>query len=198
MKVNTKKDPLRVCDHCVAQIKGESLPKPVNPAPERESAANAEPSTKTGDFEVESDEEPDGSEHGDGVKAIALHGFDAILPTDLAFQQGDVIWVTNQKDPGWWEGTLNGKSGVFPANYVAIEGVGPAVESVPLEIQVVCQVAYTAQNSTELSMQAGDEILCTAKEGAVGGSADSEDWYYGCNSRTQAEGWFPGSCVAEV
>jgi len=198
MKVNTKKDPLRVCDQCVAQIKGESVPKPANPTPERESAATAEPSKTHTDYEMESDEEPDG-EHGDGVKAIALHAFDAILPTDLAFQQGDVIWVTNQKDPGWWEGSLNGKSGVFPANYVAIEGVGPAVESFPIEIRVVCQVAYTAQNSTELSMQVGDEITCTAKEGAVGGSGDpSEDWYYGLNARTRAEGWFPGMSVSEV
>ncbi|KAF7275240.1 hypothetical protein GWI33_012051 [Rhynchophorus ferrugineus] len=35
----------------------------------------------------------------------------------LCFKKGDVIAVT-QKDEGWWEGTLNGKTGWFPSNYV--------------------------------------------------------------------------------
>jgi hypothetical protein len=200
MKVNTKKEPLRVCDHCVAQIKGEALPKPV--LPDKMSMtqdADSEHLKNEGFNEVESDEEPEVDHQGDGVKAVALHAFEAMMATDLAFQQGDVIWVTNQKDPGWWEGTLNGKSGVFPANYVAIEGVGPAVESVSIDIPMVCVVPYLHQNSTELSMVVGDAIQCTAKEGAPGGSGDtSEEWFYGSNARTGLEGWFPGSCVSDA
>lgn len=193
MRVNTNKEPLRVCDTCVAQIKGGSIAKPAPDKSTMTQETMAEPSKTGGEFDVESedDEEP----QGDGVKAVALHAFEAMLPTDLAFQQGDVIWVTNQKDPGWWEGTLNGKTGVFPANYVAIEGVGPAVESVTIDIPMVCIVAYTHQNVTELSMQIDDAIQCTAKEG---GSGTSEEWFYGSNARTGLEGWFPGSCVKEI
>jgi len=138
---------------------------------------------------VESDEE----DVQEGVKAVALHTFEATMPQDLGFQQGDTIWVTNQKDPGWWEGTMNGKTGVFPANYVAIDGVGPAVESVPVDFQVICKLAYTAQNATELGMVVGDSIQCTAKESMVGaGDSSGEEWVYGTNSRTGQEGWFPG------
>ncbi|TWW55755.1 rho guanine nucleotide exchange factor 6 isoform X1 [Takifugu flavidus] len=37
---------------------------------------------------------------------------------ELSFSKGDVIVVTRQEDGGWWEGTLNGKTGWFPSNYV--------------------------------------------------------------------------------
>ena len=33
-------------------------------------------------------------------------------------QVGDKIEVTKTNPNGWWEGTLNGKSGRFPATYV--------------------------------------------------------------------------------
>lgn len=37
---------------------------------------------------------------------------------ELSFGKGDVILVTRQEEGGWWEGTLNGKTGWFPSNYV--------------------------------------------------------------------------------
>ncbi|KAI3366284.1 hypothetical protein L3Q82_009759 [Scortum barcoo] len=37
---------------------------------------------------------------------------------ELSFSKGDIISVTRQEDGGWWEGSLNGKSGWFPSNYV--------------------------------------------------------------------------------
>uniref|UniRef100_H3DAI9 Osteoclast-stimulating factor 1 n=1 Tax=Tetraodon nigroviridis TaxID=99883 RepID=H3DAI9_TETNG len=37
---------------------------------------------------------------------------------ELSFSKGDIIIVTRQEDGGWWEGSLNGKSGWFPSNYV--------------------------------------------------------------------------------
>lgn len=37
---------------------------------------------------------------------------------ELSFSKGDIITVTRQEDGGWWEGSLNGKSGWFPSNYV--------------------------------------------------------------------------------
>lgn len=37
---------------------------------------------------------------------------------ELSFSKGDVISVSRQEDGGWWEGSLNGKSGWFPSNYV--------------------------------------------------------------------------------
>ncbi|XP_028671633.1 rho guanine nucleotide exchange factor 6 isoform X1 [Erpetoichthys calabaricus] len=37
---------------------------------------------------------------------------------ELSFSKGDVISVTRMEEGGWWEGTLNGKTGWFPSNYV--------------------------------------------------------------------------------
>lgn len=37
---------------------------------------------------------------------------------ELSFSKGDIISVSKQEDGGWWEGSLNGKSGWFPSNYV--------------------------------------------------------------------------------
>ncbi|KAJ8310264.1 hypothetical protein KUTeg_012129 [Tegillarca granosa] len=36
----------------------------------------------------------------------------------LCFNKGDIITVTQVLDGGWWEGTLSGKTGWFPSNYV--------------------------------------------------------------------------------
>ncbi|XP_062861415.1 rho guanine nucleotide exchange factor 7a isoform X1 [Trichomycterus rosablanca] len=37
---------------------------------------------------------------------------------ELSFTKGDIITVTRTDDGGWWEGSLNGKNGWFPSNYV--------------------------------------------------------------------------------
>jgi Rho guanine nucleotide exchange factor 7 len=41
---------------------------------------------------------------------------DVIL--QLCLTKGDIITVTQTMEGGWWEGTLNGKTGWFPSNYV--------------------------------------------------------------------------------
>ncbi|XP_032083939.1 rho guanine nucleotide exchange factor 6 isoform X2 [Thamnophis elegans] len=37
---------------------------------------------------------------------------------ELTINKGDLIYVTRTEEGGWWEGTLNGKTGWFPSNYV--------------------------------------------------------------------------------
>ncbi|KAK6055953.1 SH3 domain protein [Cooperia oncophora] len=38
----------------------------------------------------------------------------------LSFSKNDMITITQQIEGGWWEGTINGKTGWFPANYASI------------------------------------------------------------------------------
>ncbi|XP_066255074.1 rho guanine nucleotide exchange factor 7 isoform X2 [Euwallacea similis] len=54
---------------------------------------------------------------GEPIVVQALYTFKRSNNDELCFKKGDVITVT-QKDDGWWEGTLDGKTGWFPSNYV--------------------------------------------------------------------------------
>lgn len=48
---------------------------------------------------------------------IAMYTYESSEQGDLTFQQGDVITVL-KKEGDWWTGTVAGKTGVFPSNYV--------------------------------------------------------------------------------
>jgi hypothetical protein len=50
---------------------------------------------------------------------VALYDFEAVNAEELNIRQGDIIVVTKKDDSGWWEGTLNGQTGIFPSNYVS-------------------------------------------------------------------------------
>ncbi|CAO3624271.1 unnamed protein product [Cunninghamella blakesleeana] len=49
---------------------------------------------------------------------VALYDFEAVNADELNLKEGDRIAVTSRDDSGWWEGILNGQSGIFPSNYV--------------------------------------------------------------------------------
>jgi hypothetical protein len=50
----------------------------------------------------------------------ALFAYVAKIEDELSFPKGAIIMVkdTHSADDGWWQGDYNGKTGVFPANYV--------------------------------------------------------------------------------
>ncbi|XP_061185563.1 rho guanine nucleotide exchange factor 7-like isoform X4 [Saccostrea echinata] len=48
----------------------------------------------------------------------AIHNFKGTNNDELCLNKGDIITVSQTMDGGWWEGTLNGKTGWFPSNYV--------------------------------------------------------------------------------
>ncbi|XP_058798458.1 rho guanine nucleotide exchange factor 7 isoform X2 [Phymastichus coffea] len=55
----------------------------------------------------------------DGPKVVtALFSFKGKNNDELCFKKGDIITITQLDDGGWWEGTLNEKTGWFPSNYV--------------------------------------------------------------------------------
>uniref|UniRef100_A0A669BBL2 Rac/Cdc42 guanine nucleotide exchange factor 6 n=1 Tax=Oreochromis niloticus TaxID=8128 RepID=A0A669BBL2_ORENI len=60
------------------------------------------------------------SENGGGGQLMvkARFNFKQNNEDELSFNKGEVILVTRQEEGGWWEGTLNGKTGWFPSNYV--------------------------------------------------------------------------------
>ncbi|XP_029281165.1 CD2-associated protein [Cottoperca gobio] len=49
---------------------------------------------------------------------------------ELELKVGDVIDITEEVEEGWWNGTVNGKSGLFPSNFVKeLDAVGEDGES---------------------------------------------------------------------
>jgi hypothetical protein len=48
----------------------------------------------------------------------ALYDFTPSEPEELAFRKGDVITVLSSEYKDWWKGSLNGRTGIFPLNYV--------------------------------------------------------------------------------
>ncbi|KAJ1966569.1 Protein BZZ1 [Dispira parvispora] len=58
---------------------------------------------------------------GIGMQVKALFDFDARDMSELSFKADDIITVTNQRShEGWMEGSLRGKTGQFPSNYVTV------------------------------------------------------------------------------
>ncbi|XP_068160800.1 dynamin-binding protein isoform X2 [Antennarius striatus] len=55
-------------------------------------------------------------------RARALMGLHAQLHEELDFLQGDVIVITGRPEPGWFQGELEGRSGVFPEGFVELLG----------------------------------------------------------------------------
>ena len=51
------------------------------------------------------------------MKVKALYDFVARTENEISFKKGDIVKVLDQ-DEGWWLGELDGKEGLFPANYV--------------------------------------------------------------------------------
>jgi hypothetical protein len=54
--------------------------------------------------------------------ALALFDFHAMYDDELSFQMGDLIEIIDGAEEGqdWWKGSLNGKEGIIPSNYVQL------------------------------------------------------------------------------
>ncbi|XP_053781798.1 intersectin-2 isoform X2 [Desmodus rotundus] len=51
-------------------------------------------------------------------QVIAMYDYVANNEDELNFSKGQVISVLNKDDPDWWQGEINGVTGLFPSNYV--------------------------------------------------------------------------------
>ncbi|XP_068612373.1 rho guanine nucleotide exchange factor 7-like [Brachionichthys hirsutus] len=51
-------------------------------------------------------------------QAKARFAFQPANEDELSFSKGDIISVSRREEGGWWEGSLDGKCGWFPSNYV--------------------------------------------------------------------------------
>ncbi|XP_036728605.1 intersectin-2 isoform X5 [Balaenoptera musculus] len=51
-------------------------------------------------------------------QVIAMYDYIANNEDELNFSKGQLINVLNKDDPDWWQGEINGVTGLFPSNYV--------------------------------------------------------------------------------
>ena len=51
-------------------------------------------------------------------KVTAIYDYYADKEDELTFQEGQTIYVLKKNDDGWWEGVMEGITGLFPGNYV--------------------------------------------------------------------------------
>ncbi|XP_029390172.1 rho guanine nucleotide exchange factor 6 isoform X2 [Mus pahari] len=69
--------------------------------------------------EQHSEEKAEMTENGSHQLIVkARFNFKQTNEDELSVCKGDIIYVTRVEEGGWWEGTLNGRTGWFPSNYV--------------------------------------------------------------------------------
>ncbi|MED6283033.1 Abl interactor 2 [Characodon lateralis] len=51
-------------------------------------------------------------------KVVAIYDYCRDKEDELSFQEGAIIYVIKKNDDGWFEGVMNGTTGLFPGNYV--------------------------------------------------------------------------------
>ncbi|XP_041116664.1 dynamin-binding protein-like isoform X2 [Polyodon spathula] len=89
-------------------------------------------------------------------QARALLGLSAQLEEELDFIEGDIITIIGIPEPGWFEGELEGRRGIFPEGFVELLG--------PLQIaeKRACQDDYDNYGESDVTT----EILLGPEEGA--------------------------------
>lgn len=83
---------------------------------------------------------------------------------ELELKVGDIIEVVGEVEEGWWEGVLNGKTGMFPSNFIKeLSG-----ESDELVISQDEQLSKSSLRETTGSESDGGDSSSTKSEGANG------------------------------
>ncbi|THH27533.1 hypothetical protein EUX98_g6653 [Antrodiella citrinella] len=133
----------------------------------------------------------------EGVCAVVQYDYEAQDDNELTLLEGQLIEQIDFIDDGWWAGIdPNGKTGIFPANYVELvderlaSSTGRFASSAPSPTDKgmvgIALYIYDAAEDNEISFQEGDRI--TEIE------AVSEDWWQG-KDKHGGIGLFPANYV---
>ena len=79
---------------------------------------------------------------------VALYTYTSTVAEDLTFNKGDVIAVVRD-DGDWWTGSKDGRTGMFPANYVKKLPPASKVRTNVLYVECVEQTLHLASDSSE-------------------------------------------------
>ncbi|XP_032288239.1 dynamin-binding protein isoform X1 [Phoca vitulina] len=117
---------------------------PLRTVDELVSSGNHDDCVINGEEEIPTGEDERGPEEDEdepGTYGIALYRFQALEPNELDFEVGDKIRILGTLEDGWLEGSLKGRTGIFPYRFVKLfsktraeETMDPPQESSPTEI----------------------------------------------------------------
>ena len=97
--------------------------------------------------------------HLDKPHALALHTYIASKDDELTFASGDTIDLTSTIDESWLEGSCNGRTGIFPTNFVVI--VKPLPDAMPTE-KTTLNEADSELNTHMVNVEDFSGRICTA------------------------------------
>lgn len=92
---------------------------------------------------------PTGTTAATVSRVRALYDFVPSEPGELEFKRGDVIAVLESVYKDWWRGSLKGKTGIFPLNYVE-KLTDPTPEELHREAQMEAEVFAEIKNVEKL------------------------------------------------
>ncbi|KAH0492841.1 hypothetical protein TgHK011_007771 [Trichoderma gracile] len=92
---------------------------------------------------------PSGTTAATVSRVRALFDFVPTEPGELEFKKGDVIAVLESVYKDWWRGSLRGKTGIFPLNYVE-KLADPTPEEMQREAQMEAEVFAEIKNVEKL------------------------------------------------
>ncbi|XP_012517230.1 PREDICTED: dynamin-binding protein [Propithecus coquereli] len=96
---------------------------PLRTVDELVSSGNQDDGLVNGEVDTPIEEEERGPDEDDGqpgTYGIALYRFQALEPNELDFEVGDKIRILATLEDGWLEGSLKGRTGIFPYRFVKL------------------------------------------------------------------------------
>jgi len=122
-------------------------------APEPSAAASSSAAGPSGGQQGEQQSTPTPVPAGTTAATVsrvrALFDFVPSEPGELEFKKGDVIAVLESVYKDWWRGSLKGKTGIFPLNYVE-KLTDPTPDELAREAQMEAEVFAEIKNVEKL------------------------------------------------
>ena len=88
----------------------------------------------------------------------------------MNFEEGDIVYVSDQSQGDWWKGTCNGKTGMVPSNYLITNESGEGGEILfplheaakrgNLEWASFKPLSKSWFNSRDFNMYSGERMPC--------------------------------------
>ncbi|EGR44490.1 uncharacterized protein TRIREDRAFT_70251, partial [Trichoderma reesei QM6a] len=130
-------------------LQDEERKKPAQATPASQASSSSQQQQQQQQTTPGSTAVPSGTTAATVSRVRALFDFVPTEPGELEFKKGDVIAVLESVYKDWWRGSLRGKTGIFPLNYVE-KLADPTPEEMQREAQMEAEVFAEIKNVEKL------------------------------------------------